>query len=210
MPESIGCGRTDTGVHATQFYVHADLPEIENKEEFIYKLNKILPNDIAIQKIYTVNSDAHARFDALMRSYRYFISRVKDPFMVEDSWYYHGSLDINAMQKACELILNNKDYTSFAKTGADVNNYLCDVKECYFETTETLLVFNITANRFVRNMVRAITGTLVEVGRGKLNLEELQVIFDKKDRSSAGFSAPAQGLFLTRVIYPENIFKEDE
>lgn len=200
----IGCGRTDTGVHARQFYAHYDCAQERiEQEEFLYKINKMLPGDIAIQQIYKIVDNLHARFSAKSRTYKYYISREKDPFLEGQTYYFYGPLDVNLMNTACQLLLSYKDFSAFSKSNTQVNNNLCDVAEAHWAQEGHLLVFTITANRFLRNMVRAIVGTLMKLGRNKMTIEEFREVIEKGQRSNAGKSAPAQGLFLHEVKYPE-------
>ncbi len=199
----IGCGRTDTGVHAKDFFAHFDCnSNISDLEKFTYKLNSLLPKDIAIQEIFTVGKEAHARFDATERTYKYYISKVKTPFRYEESYFYPFPLNISAMNEAAKKLLDYTDFTSFSKLHTDVKTNNCVIKEAYWEKTDTQLVFTITADRFLRNMVRAIVGTLLEVGKGKCSVERFCEIIETKDRGKAGSSAPAEGLFLHRILYP--------
>lgn len=202
-----GVGRTDTGVHAKDFFVHFDTCElIVDKKNILYQLNCVLPEDIAVFDLVQVKNDAHARFDAISRSYEYVISREKDPFNIEYTYYYHAQLDIEKMNKAADYLKQVDDFSSFCKAGVQVKTMICDVREAYWEEVENKLVFHITADRFLRNMVRAIAGTLIEIGLGKISLEEFKTIIKEKKRSSAGYSVPAQGLFLTKIEYPKTIF----
>ena len=199
----VGCGRTDTGVHALEYFMHVDLPQRFSPEDLQFKLNGILPNQIAIHNIFPVSEEAHARFDATDRTYYYFIHHYKDPFKVATSYYHRGKLDIQAMNEACKLFIGSKDFTSFSKLHTDVKTNNCDVTQAKFVYLDAnTLRFEITANRFLRNMVRAIVGTLLEVGQGKLYQQDIQAILAKKDRGEAGTSAPAQGLFLVKINYP--------
>lgn len=200
-----GAGRTDTGVHAFNMYAHFDFDENLN-EDLIYRLNAFLPKDIVIKELIAVTDEAHARFDALERTYHYFIQIGKNPFNFETTWQMKNKLNIDAMNLAAELLLGKKDFSSFAKLHTDVKTHICDVKYAKWKKNGEILQFTITADRFLRNMVRAIVGTLVEVGKGKLNLEEFKQIIEQKDRSFAAGSAPAQGLFLAEVKYPKSIF----
>ena len=201
-----GAGRTDTGVHATQMFAHFDTTQNIDTEQLGYKLNAFLPQDIAIKKIHSVLDTAHARFDATARSYRYFIHRHKNPFLNDYSWYLQKDLDMVLMNQAAKLLMQYEDFKSFSKTHTDVKTYLCDVKEAYWQQTDTQLIFNMTADRFLRNMVRAVVGTLVEVGSHKLTLTDFEKIILARDRNKAGFSVPAKGLFLTKITYPPKIF----
>jgi tRNA pseudouridine38-40 synthase len=200
--ETLGCGRTDTGVHATSYFVHFDVSKKLEEDKFIFKLNQILPLDIAAYSFQEVSPDFNARFDAISRTYEYHITHQPNPFITDTAWYQYGSLDIQAMNTAARLLIGKKDFECFSKVHTQVNNFICDVTEAYWTQDKQKVIFTITANRFLRNMVRAIVGTLVEVGRGKLQPDDVQRILDSKDRSSAGQSVPAHGLFLTKIIYP--------
>ena len=201
-----GAGRTDTGVHARQMFAHFDTEKPINPLDLTYKLNSFLPADIAIYKIHPVKDEAHARFDAVARSYQYFINRHKNPFLTEISWYLTKDLDVDLMNQAAKILIQYKDFKSFSKTHTDVKTYLCNVQQAEWQIVDNQLIFNITANRFLRNMVRAIVGTLVNVGLHKISLDELIQIIESSNRSKAGFSVPAKGLFLTEIIYPLQIF----
>jgi tRNA pseudouridine38-40 synthase len=202
----VGAGRTDAGVHAQEMFAHFDVPQAIDTKALTYKLNAFLPKDIAIHDILPVKESAHARFDATARSYKYFINRNKNPFLTETSWYLAKDLDVNAMNEAAKILLQYDDFKSFSKTHTDVKTFICDVREAYWEQSNGQLIFNITADRFLRNMVRAIVGTLVDVGLHKLSKQDFINIIEAKDRQKAGFSVPAQGLFLTKIEYPSNIF----
>lgn len=206
--EIVGCGRTDTGVHASDYYAHFDFEQgIGDTAELVYKLNKFLPHDIAIKEIAEVNADAHARFSATQRVYEYKIVRQKNPFTQGLAYYYFGNLDIDAMNKAAALLLTVKDFKAFSKAHTDVKTTLCDVTFAQWEVKGDVLVFTISANRFLRNMVRAVVGTLLEVGRGKLTIDGFTQIINSLERSEAGDSAPAEGLYLSKIIYPQSVFK---
>ena len=207
----MGCGRTDAGVHASQFFAHfdAEFSPIDT-DTILHKLNTMLPSSIAIYGLQPVIDDAHTRFHALKRSYQYFISTRKDPFNSDCSYKFNISLDLNAMNKACELLLGEKDFGCFCKANADNHTDICTIYKASWEQNERMITFNITANRFLRNMVRAIVGTLLDVGQGKTSLEEFELILASKNRSEAGRSVPAHGLFLSRVEYPINIFLKNE
>lgn len=197
-----GCGRTDSGVHASQFYFHVDLPKNLDLEQMNYKLNKMLPSSIVIFRIHLVSNDSHARFDAEFRSYRYFIHTEKKPFLERYSWYFPYELDLSKMNQAAELLIGEKDFTSFSKLHTDVFTNICDLTEAqWIEEKEGQIVFEITSNRFLRNMVRAVVGTLLDVGQGNLNPKDITKILEAKDRSLAGVSVPAKGLFLDRIGY---------
>lgn len=207
--EIVGAGRTDAGVHAHEFYAHFDLSrELTQPErkELLYHLNGYLPDAISISEILPVRNNAHSRFSASSRTYQYYIARKKDPFRQAFSWYYPGKLDRDLMNKGAEVIKKNLDFTSFAKLPKETKTNICHVEYAAWEEKGDLLVFTITADRFLRNMVRAVVGTLVELGRGKIDLEDLKKIILSKDRGAAGYSVPANGLFLVSVNYPEEIF----
>jgi tRNA pseudouridine38-40 synthase len=200
--EVIGCGRTDTGVHARCFYAHFDIESLGMEEpQLCYKLDRFLPEDIAAYQIFKVNSDHHARFSALSRTYRYCIARKKDPFAVGFSYHYHGPLDVDAMQSACTYLLEHDDFTSFSKLHTQTKTNICKIEKAEWTEADDKLVFEITADRFFRNMVRAIVGTLLEIGKGKLKAEDMDRIIVSRNRSEAGFSAPAEGLVLEEVTY---------
>jgi tRNA pseudouridine38-40 synthase len=207
--EITGAGRTDAGVHAREFYAHFDVEhELSPTEqmELVYHLNGYLPDAISINKILPVIGNAHSRFSAISRTYQYFITRKKDPFRQAYSWYYPGKLDINLLNEGADFIKNNHDFTSFAKLPKETKTNLCKVEYIKWEEKGDILIFTITADRFLRNMVRAVVGTLVELGRGKISLEDLNKIILSKDRRAAGYSVPANGLFLVSINYPEEIF----
>jgi tRNA pseudouridine38-40 synthase len=197
----VGAGRTDTGVHAALMYAHFDYPEIDN-DLLVQKLNSFLPKDIVVYRFIPVDDEAHARFDATSRTYEYHIHTFKDAFIHEGSWYNFHHLDVDKMNEAAKILLQYKDFKCFSKTHTDVKTFNCDITEAYWKKNGNRLVFTITADRFLRNMVRAIVGTLVEIGTGKITVEDLHIIIKSRDRSRAGFSVPAHGLYLTKVIYP--------
>lgn len=197
-----GCGRTDTGVHARSFYAHFDFEgQIVDCKDLSCRLNVFLPPDIVIFRIWEVAPDFHARFDAVSRTYHYQISRSKNPFHQNDAFPYFGSLDVGKMQQAADLLFGYTDFTSFSKLHTQVKTNNCKIMEAKWLEQDGLLVFRIKADRFLRNMVRAIVGTLLEVGKGKMTLEDFQKVIETKNRCSAGESVPAQGLFLQEVEY---------
>ena len=204
----VGAGRTDAGVHARMMVAHFDVPEvIENTAALVEKLNNMLPKDIAISKITPVTDDAHARFDACSRTYKYVLSEKKDTFNYE--YVYRMSLkkmDFDAMNRACRVLFYYSDFTSFSKLHTDVKTNNCRIMQAEFVPHKEGWCFIIRADRFLRNMVRAVVGTLLEVGRGKMTLDEFRAVIEAKDRCKAGSSVPAQGLFLVEVEYPEAIF----
>lgn len=199
-----GAGRTDTGVHASFYTAHFDCDSLPFPPgDLVEKLNRFLPADIALHRIWQVKDDQHARFSARKRTYRYFISRVKDPFSRETSYACYWPLNVASMNEAAALLLDFTDFTSFSKLHTDVKTNNCRVFEAFWSEEGQQLVFTISADRFLRNMVRAIVGTLLEVGRGRLTPEGFAGIIRKKDRSAAGTSAPPQGLFLVAVEYED-------
>ena len=198
----VGCGRTDTGVHAKHYIDHVDLTTKWEEEELKYKLNRILPDSIVIYIIQKVNEDFHARFHAKTRTYRYFIHTHKDPFIQNTSLYYKKKIDIVKMNEAGLLLLGKKDFTSFSKLHTDVFTNICNVSNAkWTQVNEDTFYFEITADRFLRNMVRAIVGTLLEVGEGKIDPSEISMILKKNNRCEAKMSVPAHGLFLWKIIY---------
>lgn len=198
----VGAGRTDAGVHAKQFFAHFDLDEIIDVPFYIHKLNSFLPKDIAISNIHQVHDVAHARFDATKRTYEYHIHTKKSAFECNDSWYYQNNLNIKLMNEACKTLFNYIDFECFSKIHTDVTTFNCKIYEANWQQKETNLVFTIAADRFLRNMVRAIVGTLINVGLEKITLPDFEKIIESKDRNQAGFSVPAHGLYLTKVEYP--------
>lgn len=203
-----GAGRTDTGVHASFFCAHFDAtsPDLADKQNLIFRLNRYLPADISVNSLRKVHPDASARYSALSRTYKYYISQVKDPFSTDYSWYIHGGIDVAAMNIAAEILLNQSDFTSFCRLHSDNKTNICTVIAAGWETDGNKLVFTIKADRFLRNMVRAIVGTMVEIGKGKITADNFIEIILAKDRSAAGTSAPAKGLFLTDIEYPDEVY----
>ena len=197
----MGAGRTDTGVHAREMYAHFDYDPTLDIESTLHKLNSYLPKDIVIYDIIPVHQEAHARFDAKKRTYQYYITSVKDVFSQEESWYYHQNLDVELMNQAAKILLNHTDFQCFSKVNTDVNTFNCTIFEAYWKQENNQLIFTISADRFLRNMVRAIVGTLVNVGLHKITLSDFNSIIENKNRNEAGFSVPAQGLFLTKIEY---------
>lgn len=209
--ETVGCGRTDTGVHASYFVAHFDAENPYSIEisRAIYKLNRILPYSIAVSSISEVASTTHARFDAIERTYRYVISTKKNPFLTNLAYHYSLPLDIDKMNIAAALLLTITDFTSFAKLHSDNKTNLCKVVKAEWSQEDDTLVFTITANRFLRNMVRAVVGTLIDIGLGKYGPEEILQIAEAGSRSVAGFSVPAEGLFLSNIVYPDHIYQRN-
>ncbi|MBT8326911.1 MAG: tRNA pseudouridine(38-40) synthase TruA [Bacteroidia bacterium] len=196
----LGCGRTDAGVHATQFYLHFDYLE-QLPERFIFRLNQMLPNDIAIYEAFEVDEKFHARFKATYRKYIYKTAIRKNPFTNNESLHLFKQPDMDLMNKACTELLKHKDFASFCKSGGDNKTTLCDLMEARWETTNDGMEFHVKADRFLRNMVRALVGTLLEVGYGAIDLKELVEIILSKNRSNSGKSVAARGLFLAEVGY---------
>lgn len=201
----VGAGRTDAGVHAKQMFAHFDVEDAISTEGLEYKLNSYLPKDIAIHHIFKVQKDAHARFDAESRTYHYKISTSKNVFDYDFSYQIQKELNIDDMNEACKILFEYKDFQCFSKSNTDVKTYNCDVKVARWEVSNNELTFIITADRFLRNMVRAIVGTMVNIGLGKIMPDELHQIIKSKNRSNAGFSVPANGLYLVEIKYPDNI-----
>jgi tRNA pseudouridine38-40 synthase len=203
-----GAGRTDTGVHALVFCAHFDShdPDLTERKNLVFRLNRFLPDDITVNSIRKVLSDANARFSAISRTYKYFITRAKDPFFYSSSWFLHGNIDVKAMNQACSILLNHSDFTSFSKLHSGSKTNICKIYFALWDEEDNRLVFKIKADRFLRNMVRAIVGTMVEIGFGKMNQKEFEEIILAKDRCRAGTSAPAKGLFLADIEYPREIF----
>lgn len=198
----VGCGRTDTGVHASDYYAHCDINFDLSNQDLKFKLNNMLPADITILDVLDVKPDAHARFDANARTYNYFIHHQKNPFISEISWLRPHQLDLETMNKACLILRDYSDFECFSKVKTDVSNFNCDISNALWIASDKGYIFTITANRFLRNMVRAIVGTMIEIGEGKLSLEDFENILKSKNRSEAGMSVPAKGLFLARIEYP--------
>ncbi len=204
----VGAGRTDTGVHAKQLFAHFDFEEIKTEDNLIHRLNSFLPKDIAVRNIIPVKDDAHARFDAVGREYQYLISLEKDPFLEDFAFTIHKLPVLDLMNRAAERLLYHVNFQCFSRSRTDVKTYNCKIKEASWRRTENKLIFTIIADRFLRNMVRAIVGTLLDVGWERTSLDQFQDILDSKSREKAGASAPAKGLYLTKVEYPKAIFKE--
>jgi len=203
-----GCGRTDAGVHAREFFAHFNLTrELDNGEcrDIVYHLNGFLERDIVLFDLFRVSQEAHARFSASARTYQYIITRRKDPFLVNYSYFYVGQLDVDLMNRGADFLLSISDFTSFSKVDTDTKTNLCSLSSCRWEQSDDQLIFTIRADRFLRNMVRAIVGTLLEMGRGKITFNEFRQIVERKNRSDAGESVPAAGLFLVSVEYPSDI-----
>lgn len=208
--DTLGCGRTDTGVHAKQFYLHFDCARpITNESEFIYKLNRVLPASIAVYQLLKVGTTAHCRFDAISRTYEYYLLQKKNPF-ITNAWYNASNLNLPLMNEGCKILMQYEDFTSFSKSNTQVFTNNCKIYTACWEQNDDQLVFTIQANRFLRNMVRAVVGSLVDLGKEKYDLNHFKSIIESKNRSKAGLSVPANGLFLSQVSYPENYFEIQE
>ena len=204
-----GAGRTDTGVHASFFCAHFESlsPDLDEKKKLVFRLNRFLPEDISVSAIRKVQPDANARHSAVSRTYKYYVSRIKDPFFNSSSWFLYGDIDVEAMNQACSILYKHSDFTSFSKLHSGSKTNICRIFAARWEEKDTRLVFTIRADRFLRNMVRAIVGTLVEIGFGKMTREEFEEIIVDRDRGRAGTSAPAKGLFLVDIEYPDEVFR---
>ena len=205
-----GAGRTDTGVHASQMFAHFDYSANFEVEKLIFKLNSFLGKNIVINNIKRVHKDAHARFDASLREYKYYLTTKKDVYNSDTKYYFTKKLDLDKINKAIEIIRQNTNFRSFCRSKTDVTNYECIIYSFHYEVYNNDLIFTISANRFLRNMVRAIIGTILEIGINKISVEDLEDIIRKSNRIHAGPSVPAHGLFLTKVEYPENIFVNEK
>lgn len=201
----MGAGRTDTGVHAKQMFAHFDTEVVIDATDLVFKLNSFLPKDIAIHNIFKVKDEAHVRFDALSRTYLYRITLQKNVFTFDNVYYVKQNLDVEKMKEASKILFEYKDFQCFSKVNTNVKTYYCDIMQAkwFFENNE--LHFIIKADRFLRNMVRAIVGTMVQIGLGKLQVDDLHTIIKSKNRSEAGFSVPAHALYLTKIEYPNTL-----
>jgi tRNA pseudouridine38-40 synthase len=198
----VGCGRTDAGVHAQQYFFHVDFETEINPIQLSYKLNSMLPHAISVQSVFPVDLSLHARFNATKRTYRYFIHQQKNPFLAGKSTYFPKELDFNKMQEACGFLLGTQDFSSFAKVHTDVRTHICRVDTAHWIEENGQWVFEIAADRFLRNMVRSIVGTLLDIGTGKIELTDLPLIIEQKNRSAASQSVAACGLYLWKIEYP--------
>jgi tRNA pseudouridine38-40 synthase len=207
MPiELTGSSRTDTGVHAEQQFAHFDLPEaVDNTDLLVYKLNALIPRDIAVRRLIPVGDDVHSRFAATHRKYEYRITYQKNPFLTDLACQLRGNLNVALMNEAAALLLIHNDFESFSKIHTQVNNFRCNITEARWVESGDMLVFHVKANRFLRGMVRALVGTMLEVGRGKIAVEDFEQIILSRNRKNAGAQAPAEGLFLVEVGYPETL-----
>lgn len=206
----VGAGRTDTGVHAKEMFAHFDCGELGDATALVHRLNAFLPADIAIGKIHAVRPGAHARFDALERTYQYWVVREKNPFLIDHAHCVQHPLDRESMNLAASFMLGNRNFQSFSKSHSDVRTFDCDLRHARWEVEGELWVFTIKGDRFLRNMVRAIVGTLLEVGQGKRQPDGIHSLLESGDRGLAGASVPAKGLYLTGVTYPKELFDEQK
>lgn len=202
----IASGRTDTGVHCIKQFFHADIEKEMDLEKVQLQLNIFLPKDIAIRAILPVTSEANARYDAYQRTYEYHITQIKDPLKMGMAYHYFKELDVPTMNKAAALLCGAHDFQCFSKVNTDVNHFICTIKKAKWNQKGTNLVFTITGNRFLRSMVRAVVGSLLDVGTGKISVNDLNEIVKSKDRKRAGMNAPPEGLYLVDVKYPKRIF----
>ena len=203
--EVVGAGRTDAGVHAGQMFAHFD-SEANLTQEFVFRINTLLPADIAVKDIICVKADAHARFSAISRSYEYYITTRKNVFLKDSAFHVQRELDVEKMQEAAQILLEYSNFKCFSRSRTDVHTYNCRIENANWEQQEDRLIFHITADRFLRNMVRAVVGTLLQIGLGKMEVLEMHRVIESEDRSEAGASVPAHGLFLTRILYPESMY----
>lgn len=201
----MGAGRTDTGVHAKQMFAHFDTDVKFNEAKLVFKLNSFLPKDIAIHSVFKVKEEAHARFNAVSRTYLYRISLQKNVFNFDTAYFVKQDLDVDKMKEASKILFEYKDFQCFSKVNTDVKTYYCEIMKADWFFVDEELHFIIKADRFLRNMVRAIVGTMVQIGLGKLQVEDLHTIIKSKNRSEAGFSVPAHALYLTKIEYPNDI-----
>ena len=202
-----GSSRTDTGVNAAQNFFHFDF-EVPLHPQFLYKINAILPRDIVVKNVYRVPPEAHCRFDAIHRSYRYYIYRHKNPFLEDRAYYFPYTVHLDKMQEAAAVIKEYNDFTSFSKRNTQVKSFICTVLDSEWQREGEQLVYTIKANRFLRGMVRGITGTMLQVGRGKLSIDDFRKVVEAKDCSEADFAVPGHGLFLQEVSYPPTLVME--
>ncbi|WP_242926350.1 tRNA pseudouridine(38-40) synthase TruA [Pontibacter vulgaris] len=205
---STGSGRTDTGVHASQQFVHFDVAQQLDTEQMVYRFNRLLPDDVVARNLYLVPDEAHARFDAFARTYHYHIMLAKNPFKRYYATYLNRLPDVEKMNQAAAILLKYEDFTTFSKVKGDTKHYNCNIYEAAWSQEGEELRFTIRANRFLRGMVRLVVGTLLDVGRGKLTVEGFEEVIASQDRSKASGAAPAEGLYLAKVEYPEHLFQK--
>jgi tRNA pseudouridine38-40 synthase len=202
----MGSGRTDAGVHAKQQIAHFDTTVSFDTELLIFRLNRFLSPDIAVNSIVEVQPEAHARFNANERAYQYFIHQHKDPFKQHASYYFPKVLNLEEMNKAAAFLMGTHDFESFSRVKTEVNNFICAIKQAEWQVKNDSIMFSVTANRFLRGMIRALVGTLLEVGLGKLSVEDFVKVIEKRDRKAAAMSVPAMGLYLSKVAYPDSVY----
>ncbi len=205
----VGAGRTDTGVHASFMVGHFDSLSQEINEDLVHRLNSFLPNTVVVYRIYQVQNEAHARFDASVRTYHYKISQQKNPFLVDWAYEFKPTLDLDVMNRAAQLLLSHRNFKCFSRSNTDVKTYNCVISQAQWVVRDDLILFIVSADRFLRNMVRALVGTLIEVGLGKIDIHDFKNILDSENRSEAGASVPAHGLYLVDIKYPKNIYLDD-
>lgn len=210
-PFNMTCSsRTDTGVHALQNFLHFDHEGPILGDNSIYHINAILPPDVVVKKIYSVQSQSHCRFDAICRSYRFYIHRKKDPFLKEIAYFYPFRLDLDILNEAALLIRNHSDFASFSKRRSQVKTFICNILDSEWRMQGDLLVYSVKANRFLRGMVRGLVGTMLLAGRKKINLSGFEEIINSGQSSKADFSVPGHGLFLVSVEYPLSVFQNED
>lgn len=203
----VGSSRTDAGVHAIGQIAQIDFDPMLSLDQCVFKINTALPPDIAVRKFIPVKPDAHCRFDAISRTYQYSVLRGKNPFWAQTAHFWYGALDLEAMKACCDIVLRHKDFQAFSKIHTQVKTFECKLEKAeWFYEGEGRLVFEVKANRFLRGMVRAMVGTMMEVGKGRRTLEEFEALLNGKDRKKAGESVPAKGLCLMEVAYPESVY----
>jgi tRNA pseudouridine38-40 synthase len=204
--EIVASGRTDTGVHCVQQFFHADIDKAFDADNLIIRLNSFLPRDIAIRSIRRIHAEASARYGAVARTYEYHITQVKDPLREGLAFYYFKPLNLSTLKRASSLLTGTHDFECFSKVKTDVNHFICHVIEARWNQNGDLLVFTVTANRFLRGMVRGMVGTLLEAGTGKISMDDFKAILKSKDRKKAGMNVPPEGLYLMQVKYPKSVF----
>ncbi|NER17891.1 tRNA pseudouridine(38-40) synthase TruA [Spongiivirga citrea] len=203
----VGCGRTDTGVHAKQYFLHFDLESPIDELSLIRKLNSFLPHDVAIYNLFQVKDDAHARFHATSRTYEYWITLNKNPFLSDTAYQINRVLDVDLLNKASAILLEHTDFKCFSRSNTDVKTYNCKITQASWQKRDNMLIFTITADRFLRNMVRAIVGTLLPIGLVEKDVSSLVSVIESRDRQQAGASVPGHALYLSKIEYPETIKK---
>lgn len=201
-----GSSRTDAGVHAKQNFFHFDFRENINSK-VLYNINSILPNDIAVKNIFNVPPEAHCRFNAISRTYNYYIYKNKNPFLNNRAWYYPYPINIQLLNEAATTILTYNNFEAFSKQNTQVNNFICNIQQSFWQQESETLMYHIQANRFLRGMVRALVATMLMVGRNQITIHQFKEIIESQNASNTNFSSPAHGLYLEKVEYPENLFQ---